>query len=103
ELRLAILRTPEVRNEHQGRALVEQQLDGGQGRLDPRVVGDLAVGQRNVEVNTDQRLPPVDVEAGGGDAGLVEASLDFRHLRIRPWSRVRQRGSSSPTRCRTRR
>ena len=52
----------EVRSgDHRG-ATIEQQLDGGQRRPDPRVVGDPAVLQRDVEVGSHEDAPAGHVQ-----------------------------------------
>ena len=59
------LRTPEVRHEHQRAALIEDVLDGRQGRHDAGVVGNLAravLGHRNVEVYAHQDALARDVD-----------------------------------------
>ena len=61
QLGLAVLRPSEVRDEDQARAAAAQLLDRRQGRPDPRVVGDLAIIQRHVEVDPDQNPPAVEV------------------------------------------
>ena len=61
ELRLAVLRPAEVRDEQQPRAALAQLLDRRQRGADPRVVGHRAVRQRDVEVDADEAALTRDV------------------------------------------
>ena len=54
QLGLVILRAPQVRDEDDARPSVAQLLDRRQRRPDPRVVGDRAVVERDVEVDPDK-------------------------------------------------
>ncbi len=54
ELGLAVLRAPQVRDDDEARAAAEQLVQRRQRRPDPRVVGDLPVLQRHVEVDPDE-------------------------------------------------
>ena len=56
------LRAAEVTGEDHPRATPDQQLDGGQRRADPGVVGDDAVLERHVEVDTDEDALPRSIE-----------------------------------------
>ena len=51
----AALRPAQVREQHDPRALLAQVLNRGERRAQPRVVGDLAVLERDVEVHPHQR------------------------------------------------
>ena len=103
-----VLRPAEVRDQHGGAAPVADQLDRRQGRADAGVVGHcgpaVTVRQRHVEVDSGEH--PRVTDRGVANARLVEGprSLKRRPARARaPWRRARRSGSSSPTRCRTRR
>ena len=82
ERRVDSLRPPQVRDEHQRRAALAQQLDGRQRAANPRVVLDLAVGERDVEVDPHQH--PLPLHGCIPDARLVEAQRgpDRRRLRL---------------------
>ena len=80
--------------------------DRRQGGPDARVVGDLAVLERDVEVDADEDTLAGRVEVANGE--LVHGAGPIRPGRRRAGgprrSRSgRRRGSCSPTRCRTRR
>ena len=60
------LRAAEVRGEHQPRPAPAQLLDRRQSRADARVVGHLAVLQRNVEVDPHENAPILDVHVVEG-------------------------------------
>ena len=63
ELRLAVLRAPEVRGEHEPRVLVAQLAQRRQRRPDAGVVGDVALlVERDVEVHADEHALAGDVE-----------------------------------------
>ena len=66
----------EVRDEDQGGAALAQQLDRRQRRPDPRVVGDAAAVERDVEVDPDQH--PL-----AGDVGVADARLGEAHGALR--------------------
>ena len=56
------LRPPQVRTEDElGRIAVEEQLEGGQSRADPGVVGDARRLERHVEVDPDEDALAPDV------------------------------------------
>ncbi len=61
ELRLAVLRPAEVRDEQQPRAALAQLLDRRQRGADAGIVGDRAVRQRDVEVDADEAALTGDV------------------------------------------
>ena len=83
---------PRWATQHEPRALLAQLLERRQRRADARVVGDAAVlVQRDVEVDPDEDALALDVE-------VVE-----RAHAPAPSGRAPRSGSSSPTRCRTRR
>ena len=98
-LRIASLRSAEMRAEHQPDALLQQQLDRRQGGPDARVVRHPPALERHVEIDAcEDRLAGRYVQVP--DSPLAE------HLRRRasPQERAGQGpplGSSSPTRCRT--
>jgi hypothetical protein len=54
QLRLAVLRTAEVRDEHKLRSPIPQLLDRRQGCLHASVVSDRTALERDVEVDPDQ-------------------------------------------------
>jgi hypothetical protein len=63
ELRIPSLRPPQVRGEHEPRALAPKLLDRGKGGADARVVGDRPVlAERHVEVRPDEDALGADVE-----------------------------------------
>ena len=70
QLRLAVLRAPEMRDQDRHRAAFAQQLDRRQRRPDPGVVGHEAVVQGDVEVDAYEDAPALDV--GVADARLAE-------------------------------
>ena len=52
----------EVRaDDHLGRVALEEQLEGRQRGPDPRVVGDLAILERDVQVGADEHALPGDL------------------------------------------
>ena len=56
------LGSSQVAREHDRRALSERVLDGGQRRLDARVVADDAVLQRDVEVHADENALALEIQ-----------------------------------------
>ncbi len=64
---LAVRPAEVARQDHPGTLLDEQQ-DGRDRGPDPRVIGDLAVGQRDVEVDADE-------DAFAGDVGVADGEL----------------------------
>ena len=53
-------------------ALLHQELDGGDGRADAGVVGDLlAVAQRDVEVGAEEHLLPLQIRLRQGAHALL--------------------------------
>jgi len=99
-LDLSVRSTEMARQDDLG-ALGQEGVDRRDRRTDPRVVGDLAVGERDVEVDTDEDALARGVEVANGQ--LVHR---FRRGRRRAVERQRsrsgrRRGSCSPTRCRT--
>ena len=61
------VRTPEVRNDHHAGALVEERIQGWQGRPHAAVVGDPAVGQRHIQIEAnDDTLAPEGAERFDG-------------------------------------
>ena len=56
------LRPSEVRHEDDARTLLGEPLDGGQRRADPPIVGDLAVLERNVEVDAHEHTSSAGFE-----------------------------------------
>ena len=101
-LRLAALRPAEMRAEDQSRSLLQQQVDGGQGGADARVVGDPAVLERDVEVHAgEHRLPLLEVQIA--NRALAERGLLLSNRRTRQHAfRQIDHPVRSPTRCRTR-
>jgi hypothetical protein len=71
--RIGSLRPPQVRDEHQRRFALAQQLDGRQRGANPRLVLDLSIGERDVEVDADENAPAL--HGGVPHARLVEAQL----------------------------
>ena len=61
-----ILRPAQVGAEDDGRAVIGQIPDGGNGFTDTLVVGDDAVGQRHVEVAAHQHFFAADVDVFNG-------------------------------------
>ena len=104
-LGVAALRPAEMRAEHEPRALLEQQLDRRQRGPDARVVRDAPVLERDVEVDArEHRLAGPDLEVA--DGALSQICGGRLRQPATPPARAapgRRRGSSSPTRCRTRR
>jgi hypothetical protein len=90
--------TAEVRGDDQRRSRVQKLGQRGQARSDPRVVGDVAVFQRDVVVDADEHATPADVdEVVEGSKCHVTALTAPR----RPSPPGRRAGSNIPTRCRT--
>ena len=87
-LRVAPLRPAQVRAEDQPRAALEQQLDRGQRRADARVVGDLAVLERHVEVDPGEHALALCRSRGRGRCAC----------RIRSWSPPQATGAPARTR-----
>jgi hypothetical protein len=56
-----------VRGQNHSRALINRELNRGDGRRDARVVGDLAVFERDVEINTNENPLPRQVEVARAD------------------------------------
>ena len=109
-LRIAALRPAQVRAQHHPHAALQQELDRGQGGADARVVDHAAVLERHVEVHArEHALSGGHVEVANGllaQRGARCASVGHLRRRAIPPARAvpgRRRGSSSPTRCRTRR
>jgi hypothetical protein len=63
-----------VGDQDEAGAPLAQRLDGGQGGADPGVVGDLAVLEGNVEVDSDQYALVLDVYVVKG----LHSSLPIR-------------------------
>ena len=92
-----------------GGTALEEQLERRQRGPDPRVVGDLPVLERDVEVAADEDALAVDV--GGLDGAwephrtpgvrLQVGHLRFRRVTAAAARRDRPADTSTPTRCRT--
>ena len=96
------VRTAEVAGQDDRGAALQQGVDGRDGGPDPRVVGDLAVRQRDVEVDADEDAFAGDVDVADGE--LVHRSIRRRRAGAPRRTRSGRRcGSCSPIRCRTRR
>ena len=65
----ALFRTAQMRADHHGGALLQCQLDGGQGSNDTRIAGHLAVLDRHVEVFTNQYSLALEVQLAHGQYG----------------------------------
>ena len=57
------------------RAFINRELNRRDGRRDTRVVGDLAVFERNVEINTYENSLPRQVEVANGKLGHTSSFL----------------------------
>ena len=57
---------PQMRGEHHGRAVIERVPDRRQRSPDARVVGDAAVLERDVEVDTDEHPLAGEIEIAKG-------------------------------------
>ena len=86
----------EVAREDDPRAVGEQVVDGRDGGADARVVGDLAVLERDVEVDADEDALAGDVDVADGQ--LVHG----RSLRCRRQAAVPARRGASRRRARRR-
>src|SRR5512145_451106 len=83
----------QVRCQNHARALVNRELNRRDGRPDSRVVGDLAVFERNVEINTDENPLPRQVEVAYGKLRHTSSFLrlfeQMTHLSGRDdWSEI---------------
>ena len=82
EGRVLALRPAEVRADADpGRAALEQQLERRQRGADPRVVGDLAVLERDVQVGSDEHRLSGDVGVADRARGFAQSSLPIRSTR----------------------
>ena len=94
-----------ARQDHPG-PFVQEGHDRRQRGADARVVGDLAVRQRDVEVDADEDALPGRVEVPNGQL-VHRESFRGAIRRPRPAAELprtrsgRRRGSCSPIRCRT--
>jgi len=64
-----------VRGQNHARAFINRKLNRRNGRRDARVVGDLAVFERNVEINTNENSLPRQVEIANGKLGHTSSFL----------------------------
>ena len=58
--------------QHNTRTTIDEVLDGRQSRLDAGIVGYLAIGQRNIEINTAKNALSRNISIGEG--------FDFAHF-----------------------
>ena len=90
ELRIGSLRASEMRDQAERRAAFDERADRRQCRADARVVGDLASGERYVEVDAHEDALSPRVEVPNGALGERHARASGRRRQARGASR-RQR------------
>ena len=105
QLRLAVLGTTQVGYEDQARPAVAQLAQGRQRRPHARVIGDPTIGiERDVEVDPYQHPLAAEIPEIVQRSHLrAHRSIKTSPGSVRAARRDPRRGSSSPTRCRTRR
>ena len=82
---VAALRPVEVGGENESRTALTQKLDRGNRGADARVVGDPALGERDVEVDADERpLPRLDLRIAQRTLRESDRIHEERRVRFRP-------------------